>query len=283
MLIGSIARTMTAPQDRVAMNMRAGSALTAGHSSMFTVGRAIVRREGIRSLWVGNGVNCIKDGPRSGMCFLAYEKYKSLLVEDVKFPTLLEKFTCGGLAGFTSMTLTYPLFVAQARIAVAERSRYSGLVDCLNKTVRVEGIRGLLRGYDAAALSVAPERGISLMAYMTLRDNFVEEGQCPTLLQSLSFGAISSFVAQTVTAPMQTIMVRLMTQGESFGRPVVYHNALDCFRKTVRGAPRLNLPAEGYRALFRGLPAHLLKMIPGTAIQFAAFEYFSELAQPYTG
>jgi solute carrier family 25 phosphate transporter 23/24/25/41 len=278
---GFFARTLTAPQDRIAMNMRAG--LISSNSSMISVAKTLVQRDGFRSLWVGNGVNCIKDGPRSGVTFLAYERYKPFLMKDPRSPTLLEKFMCGGLAGYTSMTLTYPLFVAQARIAVAEKGYYTGLADCLTKTVRVEGLRGLLRGYDAASLSVVPERGLSLMAYMTLRDLLIDKGQSPTLVQTLSCGAVSSFIAQTLTAPMQTVMVRTMVQGESFGRPVVYNNVFDCFRKIVFGDIKMNLRAEGYRALFRGLPAHLMKMIPGTAIQFAAFEYFSEKMQPYTG
>lgn len=263
--------------------MRAGGHLIQGQSSPLTVAKELVKKGGIGSLWIGNGVNCIKDGPRSGLTFLAYERYKELLLQDPGKPNILEKFMCGGLAGFSSMTLTYPLFVAQARIAVAEKGTYSGLIDCFRKTLSVEGIRGIIRGYDAAALSTAPERGISLMTYMTLRDYFVREGNSPTVAQSLGFGAVSSLVAQITTAPMQTVMVRLMTQGESFGRPVVYYNAADCIRKIVCGAPNLNLPAEGYRALYRGLSAHLFKMIPGTAIQFAAFEFFSDLVQPITG
>ena len=265
------------------MNMRAASSSVSSKGTMVSAARKLIKREGIRGLWVGNGVNCIKDGPRSGITFLAYERFKSMFLNDPKKPNFSEKFMCGGLAGYTSMTLTYPLFVAQARIAVASKNTYTGLIDCLGKLMRQEGLKGLMRGYDAATLSVVPERGISLMVYMSLRDIMVQERRTPTVGQSLAFGAISSFVAQCATAPVQTVMVRLMTQGESLGRPVVYHNTLDCFRKIIYGSPSLKLHAEGYRSLYRGLPAHLLKMIPGTAIQFSAFEFFSDFVRPFTG
>lgn len=282
-LSGSLARTLTAPQDRIALSMRAGSAVIQDGRSMLGIAKEMVKHEGMRSLWVGNGVNCIKDGPRSGITFLSYERYKNIMLSDPQQPTLIAKFGCGCMAGLTSMTLTFPLFVAQTRIAVAQKGHYSGLLDCLRKTVAVDGTRGMLRGYDAAALSTGPERGISLMTYMTLRDVVTQDGGNPTVFQSLALGAVSSLIAQVATAPMQTVMVRLMTQGESFGRPVLYNNAADCFRKIIWGLPGEGRRGEGVRALYRGLLPHLLKMIPGSAIQFAAFEYFSEVVQPITG
>jgi hypothetical protein len=179
------------------------------------------------------------------------------------------------------MSATFPLYVAQTRMSIVEKGKFKGLADCLLQTIRQEGFSALFKGYDAAILRVFPECGISLMGYMTLREHYVPEGQTPTVYQSLLFGALSSTVSQTVAAPMLTARTRLMTQGASMGRPVLYNNVFDAFRKIVYGDVTLKIPAEGYRALYRGHPAYLLKMIPGTAIQFAAFEVISKFLSPY--
>jgi hypothetical protein len=276
---GIIARTLTAPQDRIAINMRAYPS----HSNMMTLGLSLVKKGGIRSLWVGNGVNCVKDGPRSGILFTSYQIYKKHLIQDPNNPRLLESFVCGALAGATSVTGVYPLFVVQARMASAEKGRYNGILDCLKKTIRAEGVRGLLRGYDAAVGGIALERGLSMMVYLQLQNMFSRDGTPPSVAQNLCYGAVGALFAQSITAPAQVVMVRTMVQGESMGMPVVYNNAFDCFHKILYGAPSFNIRAEGFRALFRGLPVQLLKTVPGTAIQFAGFDYFSKQLRPLTG
>ena len=44
------------------------------------------------------------------------------------------------------MTLVYPMYVLQARLAVADPGVYSGLIDCVSKSVQKEGVASLFKG-----------------------------------------------------------------------------------------------------------------------------------------
>lgn len=64
----------------------------------------MVKTGGVRSLWRGNGVNCIQVGPENALTFFFYETFKRLLLKDPEHPSAQEKFTCGALAGASSMS-----------------------------------------------------------------------------------------------------------------------------------------------------------------------------------
>jgi solute carrier family 25 phosphate transporter 23/24/25/41 len=60
-IAGVISRTITAPFDRLSICMRAGYTIHQGNSgSIIGTLQSMVRNAGVRSLWRGNGVNCIQ-------------------------------------------------------------------------------------------------------------------------------------------------------------------------------------------------------------------------------
>jgi hypothetical protein len=75
--------------------MRAGGTAHSTNRSILGIGKSMVKLGGVRSLWIGNGANCIKDGPESGIMFMVYERLKGMLMKDPSNPTILEKFCVG--------------------------------------------------------------------------------------------------------------------------------------------------------------------------------------------
>lgn len=75
----------------------------------------------------------------------------------------------GSLAGVVSTSLTYPLDVARARMAVTKSSEYRTLRAVFVKTIRVEGFRGLYRGYSPTVIGVVPYAGTGFFTYETLK------------------------------------------------------------------------------------------------------------------
>lgn len=273
---GAFSRTVTAPMDRVSAILRAGHTVHAGNGLLGTA-TSIVRQGGVLSLWRGNGVNCIQVGPESAMTFFFYEFLKGALCANPTAPTSAEKFGIGAIAGATSMTIMYPMYVLQARMSVAEPGKYFGLADCLTQTIRQEGgLRALTKGYLPSIMRVLPLKGSDLCIYQTLREQFVVDGHVSTT-QSMMFGATSSSFSQTLTYPLMLARTRLQNQGAATGRPTFYNSMFDVWRKTVNGDKALGLAAEGMPGLYKGCVANLCKFVPAVAVQFAVYEKVLEV------
>jgi len=86
------------------------------------------------------------------------------------------RFLAGSLAGITSQSLTYPLDLARARMAVTDRyTGYRTLRQVFTKIWVEEGPRTLFRGYWATVLGVIPYAGTSFFTYETLKREYYGE------------------------------------------------------------------------------------------------------------
>jgi solute carrier family 25 member 42 len=78
-------------------------------------------------------------------------------------------FIAGSLAGIVSTTLTYPLDLARARMAVTHTEMYNSLKAVFQKTIKNEGFMSLYRGYVPTVLGVIPYAGTSFFTYETFK------------------------------------------------------------------------------------------------------------------
>jgi len=277
---GVISRSITAPFDRLSICLRAGGTIHANHSSLIGTLRSMVRAAGVKSLWRGNGVNCVQVGPESALTFFCYEWLKSHL-KDPLHPTLSQKFLFGAISGIYSMTLVYPLYLVQARMCVAEPGVYRGIIDCFRQTIKQEGVQSLFKGYVPSFIRIIPYKGFDLSIFNTLKDYFVPSTSTIAPWQSMLFGGIASSFSQTLTFPLVLARTKLQAQGRAQGRPMLYNNAFDALKKTYYGDVKLGLRAEGFRGLYTGCTANLLKMIPAVALQFTVYESSISYFSPY--
>ena len=67
----------------------------------------------------------------------------------------------------------YPLDVAKTRLAVARPGYYSGVIDCLRKTVLGEGAKGLYRGLGPALVGIMPVAGLDLAVFNSLKEVYI--------------------------------------------------------------------------------------------------------------
>jgi solute carrier family 25 (mitochondrial phosphate transporter), member 23/24/25/41 len=67
-IAGCVSRCVTAPLDRLKVIMQAGK----GDATIVNMMRYMYHEGGLRGLWRGNGVNCLKIGPESAAKFLLY-------------------------------------------------------------------------------------------------------------------------------------------------------------------------------------------------------------------
>lgn len=79
-------------------------------------------------------------------------------------------FLAGALAGVTSQTMTYPLDLMRARMAVTLKAEYKTLRQVFWRIYRDEGILAYYRGFTATLLGAIPYAGCSFFTYDMLRN-----------------------------------------------------------------------------------------------------------------
>lgn len=130
---GFLSRTLTAPIDRVRiLMMTAKDRISISHAIKQSVSDG-----GIRALWKGNGVNCVKITPEMAIKLFVFDMLKKSLANDSSNITFTERLLSGSVAGLLSQTTVYPLEVVRTRMAVGApvgEAPYRGIMDCIRRT-----------------------------------------------------------------------------------------------------------------------------------------------------
>ncbi|KAJ2500097.1 mitochondrial FAD carrier protein flx1 [Coemansia sp. RSA 1972] len=132
----------------------------------------LARNEGWKGLYRGLAPGLLGVG-HGGLQFMAYEEMKRRRVQATG-----KELTAGELAVMTSLAklfalaITYPTQVLRSRLQLTPSAAgiqhtplYSGLMDAIVKTVRVEGIVGLYKGFGPALLRVLPGNALTFIVY----------------------------------------------------------------------------------------------------------------------
>ncbi|KAI1291903.1 Mitochondrial thiamine pyrophosphate carrier [Halotydeus destructor] len=128
----------------------------------------IVSTEGYRGLYRGISPNLLLIGPQAGAIFLSYNALKTLWDESMPSAILngwTESLVCGALSGLFGKSVVYPLDSVKKRLQVQgfEQARskfgytpkYKGLVNCVTKVIKYEGILGLYKGFYPSLVKAA--------------------------------------------------------------------------------------------------------------------------------
>lgn len=137
--------------------------------------------------------------------------------------------------------------------------------------VRKEGIKGLYKGMSASYLGVA-EGTIQWVLYEKLkRYGSPASENKPTSKMSSMVGAagLAKLTASLITYPHEVLRTRLRQQAKP-GQGAKYTGLAQTFKLVVR--------EEGVAALYGGLSAHLLRVVPNAIVMFSIYELTLNLA-----
>ncbi|XP_005312094.2 solute carrier family 25 member 33-like isoform X2 [Terrapene carolina triunguis] len=239
--------------------------------------RAILEKEGIRSLFRGLGPNLVGVAPSRAIYFAAYagakEKLNVVFVPESKKVHVLSA-VC---AGVTSATLTNPIWLVKTRMQLEARAsgeKHSNALQCAIRVYRTEGLRGFYRGISASYAGVS-ETVIHFVIYEALKQQLREQQPfLPTAFALapnsrdffglMAAAAISKTCASCIAYPHEVVRTRLREEGSRYRS----------FVQTLR----LVVQEEGPLALYRGLLAQMMRQIPNTAIMMATYELIIHLA-----
>lgn len=130
---GIISRTVTAPFDRVKIQMQAKTEL----KGVFQTFRYVRREGGWKSFFQGNGTNICKLIPDTLIRYFVYHFIVDKFFEnDVRF---FQKFAVSAAACMVSSCFIYPLEICKTRLSLTGKEIYNGTFHCISKIVEKEG------------------------------------------------------------------------------------------------------------------------------------------------
>ncbi|CAF4492189.1 unnamed protein product [Rotaria sp. Silwood1] len=209
---GAVAKTTIAPFDRAKINFQV-RVNQFSYRLCFKFLRESYVNEGFISWYRGNSANLVRVIPSAAINFAAHEQWKRVLGTDKHEKTPGRRFISGSLAGATSATITYPLDLARARMAVTNKSVYSNLFSVFLSILQNESITALYRGALLSIIGVLPYSGFVFFTYESLKHIRTDYDPHRPInkTERMLFGAIAGLVGQTASYPFDVIRRRLQT------------------------------------------------------------------------
>uniref|UniRef100_A0A674PGX1 Solute carrier family 25 member 36a n=1 Tax=Takifugu rubripes TaxID=31033 RepID=A0A674PGX1_TAKRU len=205
--------------------------------------------------------------------FAAYSKAKEKLNGVLEPDSTQVHMLSAGMAGFTAITATNPIWLIKTRLQLETRSRGErrmNAIECVGRVYRMDGLRGFYRGMSASYAGIS-ETVIHFVIYESIKRKLSEfkanssmDEEEESVKNASDFvgmmlaAATSKTCATSIAYPHEVIRTRLREEGSRYRS----------FFQTLLTVPR----EEGYGALYRGLTTHLVRQIPNTAIMMCTYE-----------
>ncbi|KAG0261041.1 hypothetical protein BG011_001399 [Mortierella polycephala] len=259
---------------------KTGIASVAGHikDTCLLLGH-IYSKEGPRALYKGLGPNLVGVIPARAINFATYGNGKKFYTElNNGKETTLVHLSSAATAGVVTATMTNPIWLVKTRMQLQVEGvrQYKNSVDCVFQILKAEGIRGMYRGLSASYLGVA-EGTIQWVIYEQLKNTLAERRRdtgaskgyvvggkdVGEWVDYLGAAGAAKFIASAITYPHEVLRTRLR-QVPIGNAPAKYTGLKQTFQ--------LILKEEGVAALYGGLTAHMMRVVPNAAIMFFCYE-----------
>ena len=174
----------------------------------------------------------------------------------------LYRFTLGSIAGSCGATAVYPIDLVKTRLqnqrsTLVGEVMYKNFWDCFFKVIKFEGYLGLYRGLPPQLVGVAPEKAIKLTMNDFVRDKVVRRDGTYPLWGEILAGGVAGGCQVIFTNPLEIVKIRLQVAGE--------------IASTKRVSTIGVIKELGFRGLYKGARACLLRDIPFSAIYFPLY------------
>ncbi|RZF44211.1 hypothetical protein LSTR_LSTR003851 [Laodelphax striatellus] len=177
----------------------------------------------------------------------------------------------GGVAGVTDVIITYPTDYIKTQLQLDEkqssaglgRKMYSGVVDCVSKTIKADGFPGLYRGMSVVLLGSFPRAAVRFCAFETLKNNFLQDDGMLSYKMKAVCGLGAGLCESLLTVtPFECVKVKFITDNRSEKRK---------FKGLIHGI-RTIFKEEGLAGFYQGLIATMLKQGISQSIRFSVME-----------
>lgn len=265
-----VVKTAFAPLDRIRIVLQNESlaksrASTAPFNGISDTVTRLFKDQGLKSLWRGNGANCLRIVPTYFLRFALFDRLKDPAL--LPFSGFSQRIAAGSLSGAIVCIATYPLELCRVRLAAdltSSVNNYSGITDCIRSSVRHEGYRVMFKGLGVSIAEIAPFIGISFGLY----DHITANTGVLNKWERLGIGTSSTIAALLVCYPLDTVRRQLMLDGSTG-----YHSR---YEGSAIACVRMLLAEGGLRRFYRGCSVVCLRA-PSMGITLVLQDLFSKV------
>lgn len=212
--------------------------------------KSVVKKEGVRYLWKGNGINLIKGIPQYSINYALFRKIDN---------TIDNKLISGIASGSCSIGLIYPLETTRSYLSLqTNKNKYNGILDVLRKTP----VKNLYNGFGMSLFGFGTFSGFLFYFQDKIKKEYPS-------LNPLS-GGIASTLALTISYPTDLLRRRLQLQSFDSSVPV-YNGAKDMIKKIYK--------SEGLFGFYRGLFPNYCKSFIQWSIHFYMLQQIHYLTE----
>ncbi|ESK84163.1 mitochondrial carrier protein rim2 [Moniliophthora roreri MCA 2997] len=225
--------------------------------------RSIYQQESPRALFKGLSPTLVGAIPARSINFYTYGNGKQIIAHHFNNgqENSYVHLAAAAIAGIVTGTATNPIWVVKTRLQLARTVEKEGTGAWLmiKKIMREEGVRGFYKGLSASYLGVT-EGTIQWVLYERLKK--VSEGTQFEWLGMVGSAGTAKCVASLITYPHEVIRTRL--RQPKVDGIVKYKGLVQTLRLVIK--------EEGARALYGGLSAHLMRVVPNAAVMYSIYE-----------
>ncbi|KAJ3517865.1 hypothetical protein NLJ89_g229 [Agrocybe chaxingu] len=277
-IAGAVGATIVYPIDMVKTRMQNQRSTVVGqmlYKNSIDCAKKIFRNEGFLGFYRGLGPQLVAT-PEKAIKLTVNDLVRSRAMDpETGRIKVFWELVAGGTAGGSQVIFTNPLEIVKIRLQVqGEAAKVEGATPKgAIHIIRQLGILGLYKGSSACLLRDIPFSAIYFTAYSHLKSDVFQEGyngKKLSFLETLAAAGIAGMPAAYLTTPADVVKTRL--QVEARKGQTHYSGLRDAFVKIYR--------EEGFRALFKGGPARVIRSSPQFGFTLLAYETLKDVL-PY--
>jgi solute carrier family 25 (adenine nucleotide translocator) protein 4/5/6/31 len=207
----------------------------------------------------GNVANCVRYVPTAA-CNLAFKDAIKGIFPKYSKDTDFGKFAAcqvasGSLAGAATNTIVYPLVYVRTVLGadLGKVKKYSGMGDCIKKTVSSNGVLSLYNGIAASTAGIVVYRGTQFGLQDTIKafNPYQKDFSIVGIASKFLVAQIAVSASGIVAYPFDTVQRRMQIEASKPVEEQVYKNVGECISKIYS--------AEGAGGFFKGALANIVR------------------------
>ena len=260
-LSGMIAKTITAPADRIKLLYQTTHNKQFTYTKGYTFASQLVREHGVATLWKGDSIQMARIIPYTALSYSIQKSLKAYYKGDRAHISTIDGFKVGAITGAISSSIVYPIDTLRCCIAT-EMTKTTSAIQIYQRIVRQNGIASLWRGNLVSLCGIIPYGSLAWggfyasnkMLHEQILGEYIPDKE-NTMVRALSLFVSVSF-AQTVVYPIDVWRRRIQNTQKS----TIKIDNMQILRQIIKE-----------KALFRGVSINWLKTPLTNALSFSIF------------
>lgn len=234
----------------------------------------IPRYEGLSALWRGLPPTLVMAIPNTVIYFTLYDQLKVMYGFEEGQKNVWSPMFAGITARTISITCISPIEMIRTKMQAKKHFTYKDLTSVIKNAIQQGGVLSLWQGLGPTLLRDVPFSAVYWTGYELLRARFAEPG----FMASFSSGVLSGAFAALITTPFDVVKThRQMELGE-----LVFKDGSSVKKLPFTFSLMFQLYREsGWRSLFAGVSARVMKVAPACAVMISTYEYSKSFFRRY--